>query len=351
MNARPGIGAADHGARGLRVALQVGFALLLSAGSAAAQTKTGTTLGQFLMIEPNARVAGMGNAGVSLYDGLESVYYNTAAIGSLAHPEVQFTHSAWLAGITYDHIAGAMPISNWGTVLATVTALNSGDIDVRTVEQPLGTGERYRASDIGIGVGFGRQISSRFAVGAQLTWLQETIWNSSASTAVFDIGTLYRTSPNGLHLGASLSHYGTSAAFSGADLRFVYDNDPTRYGDNGALPGVRFTDAFAVPVLFRVGVGWPIKLAADQRLRLALDAFHPSDNTESMSAGAEWMYKDLLALRTGYQNLFQQDSEVGLTLGAGVRARLNEYRFKVDYAWADQGRLESTQRLTLGVMF
>ena len=70
---------------------------------------------------------------------------------------------------------------------------------------------------------------------------------------------------------------------------------------------------------------------------------------ESINLGAEWAYRKTLALRVGYQSLFQQDSELGLTAGAGVAwdGLGNELRF--DYAWASHSRLGSIQRVTLGV--
>jgi hypothetical protein len=36
------------------------------AGTAGAQTKTGTTIGTFATIEPSARIAALGNAGVAV---------------------------------------------------------------------------------------------------------------------------------------------------------------------------------------------------------------------------------------------------------------------------------------------
>jgi hypothetical protein len=60
---------------------------------------------------------------------------------------------------------------------------------------------------------------------------------------------------------------------------------------------------------------------------------------------------DRVALRLGYQNLFLQDSEVGLTLGAGVMGDMQGAHYRLDYGWADQGRLNSTQRFSLGIMF
>ena len=165
------------------------------------------------------------------------------------------------------------------------------------------------------------------------------------------IGTLYRTSADGLRIGASLSNFGTRAAFDGRDLAILYDNVPGQNGDNGTLPGVRETGAFSVPITFRVGLAQPFRVAQDTRLLVAAEALHPSDNTESMSLGGELTLREALSLRLGYQSLFLQDSEVGLTAGAGVRGSFDGLRYHVDYAWADQGRLEDTHRFSFGLLF
>ena len=124
------------------------LAFAAAAGPASAQTNTGTTIGQFQLIEPDARVAGMGNAGVSMYEGLRAVYYNPASIGRVKSIEAVFSHSAWIADITYDWVGIAIPLGTRGTAYGTVTSLNSGEMDVRTVDQPLGTGERFRVTDV-----------------------------------------------------------------------------------------------------------------------------------------------------------------------------------------------------------
>ena len=95
------------------------------------QSKTGTTVGQFLMIEPSARIGGMGNAGATMNDEIDAAYYNPAAIGHLTQSGVQFTHSPWLAGITFDYAGAALTLGNFGNLYGSVTALNSGDIAVR----------------------------------------------------------------------------------------------------------------------------------------------------------------------------------------------------------------------------
>ncbi len=325
--------------------------LMCLAACAEAQSKAGTTIGSFLTIEPSARIAAMGNAGVAVGDGVDAVYYNPAAIGALDRLSVSFTHSAWLAGITFEYGAALVPLGEWGRAFASVTALHSGDMDVRTVDQPLGTGERFSVDDVALGLGYGRQITARFSVGLQANYLQETIWNSSVGTFTFNVGTLYRISKNGLHVGSSVSNWGTQAGYSGRDLRITYDLDPTRYGDNGSLPGSAFTDDFALPVLFRVGVGMPWQVNPQTRVLWEVDAFHPGDNTESMSAGAEVTLRNTLSLRAGYQNASMADSGLGWTLGAGLGQRLEAWDFRLDYAWADEGRLGGTHRVALALIF
>jgi hypothetical protein len=325
--------------------------LTLVAGPALAQTNTGTAVGTFLLIEPSARIAAMGNAGVTATGEIQAAYYNPAAIGMLTGSGVQFTYSPWLADITYNYVGGALTIGEIGTLYGSVTALNSGEIDVRTVEQPLGTGERYNVNDLAFGLGYGRRISDRFSLGIQFTYMQENIFHSSMNAFAVNIGTLYQVSDGGLRIGASVSNWGTRAKFDGRDLRILYDQDTEKYGDNRALPAELYTDDFPLPIIFRVGLGLPIAIGENNRLFLAVDAFHPSDNTESVSFGAEWVFFNTFALRGGYQNLFLKDSEVGLTLGAGLEHTFADVRILFDYAWADQGRLEKTQRLTLGVLF
>jgi len=324
------------------------FALISPALS---QSKTGTTVGQFLLIEPSARITAMGNAGVTIFDEASSAYYNPAALGHILGSDVQFTHSMWLVGISYDYAIASLRVSQTSSLSLAVTSLNSGEIAVRTVEQPLGTGERYTVSNTAIGLGYGQRITDRFSAGIQVNYIQETIWHTSLTAFGVNFGTLYQISADGMQLGASISNFGTRAKYSGRDLRIRYDFDATRYGDNSSLPGDLLTDEFPLPVVFRVGFGYPIVINEDNSIRAAIDAFHPSDNSESISFGGEYLFMKTFAVRAGYQHLFEKDSELGLTAGAGVNYEMSPYTIHFDYAWAAHGRLGDTQRFTLGVLF
>ena len=327
------------------------IATALLAGQAQAQTKVGTTFGAFTLIEPDARLAGMGNAGSAAGEGLAGVFHNPGAVAGLERQAFEFVHVDWFAGIRYDWIAYARPIGGLGAAYATLTSLNSGDMLVRTVIQPLGTGELFNVTNLAVGLGYSHRFSLRFAAGAQVNYLQETVFHTSASTMTVSAGTLYRLSADGLRIGASLANFGTRASFGGGDLAITYDNVPGQNGDNATLPGERTTDAFAVPVSFRVGAAQPIVLGDGIKVLLAADALHPSDNSESVCLGGEATFRETVSLRLGWQSLFLEDSEVGLTAGMGFRGTLDAVRYHVDYAWADQGRLEDTHRFSFGLLF
>ena len=194
-------------------------------------------------------------------------------------------------------------------------------------------------------------MATRFSVGLQINYLQETIWNSSLGAFTFNVGTLYYVSRNGLHIGSSISNWGTQAGFSGRDLRVTYDADPSRQGDNGSLPASAFTGDFGLPVLFRAGIGMPWEWSPQVRGQWEVDAFHPADNDESFSAGTEVVVRNTLSLRLGYQNAFLSNSELGLTLGAGIQGQLENWDYRFNYAWADQGRLGDSHRVSLALQF
>lgn len=341
-------GTRDRNRTAAAVALAAAALALLAAGEAAAQSKAGTTIGQFLGIEPSARHAGMGNAGVGLYEGIESVYFNPGALGVIDRPAFSFTHAPWFADITYDYAAAAFPVGRWGTLFGSVTSLSSGDIDVRTVAQPLGTGEKYDVGDLAISLGFGRTVTSRFSTGMQVHWVRERIWHTSQDFVTFSVGTVYRLTESGIRLGSGLSNMGTRARFTGGDLAIQYDATADEYGDNSALPAVQYTDEFPVPLLFRVGLSIPHELGPQTRMTFAVDALHPNDNAESVNAGAEWRWRETLAMRAGWQTLFQPDSQLGPTFGFGLMGRYGEERtYRLDYAWAGHDYLDETHRFTL----
>lgn len=329
------------------VALVIVSSFLLNA-----QSKTGTTVAQFLKIEPSARASALGNAGTALYGEATSLYYNPASLGRLSKIDAQFTYNKWLADINYNYAVAAVPIQGIGTLALQMTSLSSGEMDVRTVEQPLGTGERFSVTNFALGFGYGMMLTDRVSVGLQATYIQESIWHSTLTAFAFNIGVQYQVEVDGLTIGASLINFGPRARYEGRDAYVNYDLDPKKFGDNDQLPAQLRLDEWGLPTAFRVGVSYPVKFSKDYKLTLAADAFHPNDNKESLSLGGELELLDLVYIRGGYRNLFLEDLEGGAVLGGGVKATISGgYVVRFDYAWADYGRLEQAHRFTFGVGF
>jgi opacity protein-like surface antigen len=322
-----------------------------------AQTKVATTIGQFLKIEPSARAAAMGNAGTSLFGEASSIYFNPASAGRLNSSDVQFTHSNWIADISYNYAALSIFVQNVGTISLQATSLNSGDIDVRTVNQPLGTGEKYTVSDFALGLGYGLMLTDRVSVGVLVNYIQETIWHSSLNNFGINLGVQYEVEPGGLTLGASLLNFGPRAGYNGRDLFVDYNQNPAVHGQNDQLPAELRTDTYTLPTTFRVGISYPLKFNESNMILISTDLLHPNDNDESLEFGAEWIIFNNFSLRGGFRNLYLtqrsfDDSEGGLSLGAGVKLDLaDQYNLRFDYSWADYGRLDQAQRFSVGLGF
>jgi len=327
----------------------IGLALLILFDSFS-QSKTGTTIGQFLKIEPSARIAAIGNAGASLSGEVSSLFYNPASLGRISGTDVQFTFNKWLADINYNYAAAAVNLEDIGTFALIVTMLNSGEMDVRTVEQPLGTGERFSVKNLAIGLGYGLMVTDRVSIGIQANYITESIWHSSISTFGMNLGVQYKILDQGLTIGASLSNFGANTSYDGRDLYLNYDFDPNKYGDNDRLPAELRTGSFGLPVIFRAGISYLFVFNEDYNLLIAADAMHPNDNSESVNLGGELNLLKYVSLRAGYRNLFLPDLEGGLVLGAGFKVDIaSSYNIRFDYAYADYGRLAEAHRLTLGI--
>jgi hypothetical protein len=316
------------------------------------QSKVGTTVGQFLKIEPSSRLVAMGNAGTSLSNEASAAFYNPASLGSIRGLDFQFTYNQWLADIKYNYATAAFNIEGLGTFAFQITSLNSGDIEIRTVEREKNSGLYYDVTNLSLGVAYGILLTDRVSAGIAINYLQETIYNTSLTNFALNFGVQYQTSIEGLSIGASVSNFGPRASYDGRDINFNYDPDPDIHGNHPALPSELSMGSFGLPTLFRVGLSYSIMLTDWNQLVVSSDAMHTNDNTERINIGGEWLFLNTFALRGGYRDLFLEDSEGGLVLGAGAKVGFSgQTRISFDYAWADYGRLNSTHRFTVGIHF
>ena len=87
-------------------------------------------------------------------------------------------------------------------------------------------------------------------------------------------------------------------------------------------------------------------------LTISADAIHSNDYNESVNIGCEYGFRERVFLRAGYKSLFMEESVEGLTVGVGLIYFLTDYLpMKVDYAYADFGRLQSVHRISVEIGF
>jgi hypothetical protein len=150
----------------------------------------------------------------------------------------------------------------------------------------------------------------------------------------------------------SITNFGTKMQMAGSSADILYDPDQEGSGNNGKIPARLTTDEWSLPLNFKVGIAYKALNDEVNKLIIACDASHPSDNYESIDLGGEYIFNDFLALRGGYKSMFLVDAEQGMTLGVGVKQSVvGNLQFSFDYAYQDFGRLKNVQKFSIGIIF
>jgi hypothetical protein len=334
-------------------------AILLIVACSSAQVfqstaRTGTTAAQFLKIGAGARPLGMGGAFVSTVGDINAIYWNPAGISRIYGGEVTFNHANWIAETNYDFAAFAFDIAGLGTLGASVVRFAVPEDEVRTYRFPEGDGRRFDAGALAVGLSYARNLTDKFSVGVTAKYIREYIWNESANGFAVDIGTLYITPFNDMKIGASISNFGTKMRLEGRELEF--DEQEQITSGERIIPGnvgSQFrSEYYEIPLTFRIGISMDLFQSDILRATAAIDATHPNDNTEYVNSGLEVTYNEIVFARVGYKSLFLRDSEQGLSFGAGINYNLLGTTYiKVDYAYANYGRLKNVQFVSLSIKF
>ncbi len=312
----------------------------------------GTTAAPFLEIEIGSRAIGMGGAFVAVADDATAIYWNPAGLSRLQKNEITVTHIEWLADINFDFAGGIFYLGNYGVIGVSLTSLSTTDMEVRTVDEPEGTGEMLSVGSMALGLSYAKNLTDKFSMGFNTKYIQEKIWHMSTSSFAIDFGTLFITPFNDIKIGMNISNFGTDMMLSGRDVMVYHDIDPTIMGNNELIEANLVTDNWPLPLTFRAGVAMDLLKSRNNRLTVAVDGVHPNDNTEYLNLGMEYVCNNIFSLRGGYSSLFKRDSEEGLTFGAGIQSNIGQaVLLKVDYAYTNFSRLGNTHRISLGMGF
>ena len=311
-------------------------------------SKVGSSGAQFLKIPVGSKYQAMADASVAMVNDVYAMYWNPAGLTEMTNNEVSFTNVNYLLDINLNYVAFARSFEDVGVFGASVTVLSMGEQEITDLENQGGTGETYTASSYAFGVSFARQLNARFSFGTSFKYIGEKIYNETASGFAVDFGTLVYTGYRSLRIGMSISNMGPEMKFSGADLTVHYD-DQNGDGTNDPVNAELKTTAYDLPMIFRVGMAYDFDFNEQSSLTVAADYKDLNDFDPQGSLGAQFGFKEMFFLRGGYK--FNADEET-FAFGGGLKTSVGEEtRLVIDYAWQDFGRLESTQRFSIGFSF
>lgn len=250
--------------------------------------KAGSAGLQFLKIGIGARETAMGQAAGSMTENSSSVFWNPAGVGFSNGMQMMVTHQQWLVDSRVDAVAMTLPVKS---LVVGLSAVNFAikEYEETTAMAPYGTGNMIRAGDMLVGLTVARRFSDKLSIGGQIKWVQEVLDDRTFDNILFDIGTIYKTGFRNLQLGFAFQHYG---------------------------PDMKIADLlFRTPLLFRVSAVDDVFRWKNQRLTLAAELIHPTDNNEIINIGLEYELLNMIALRGGYR---VNVDEGNLSFGFGI---------------------------------
>lgn len=297
--------------------------------------RRGTSSLQFLKIGNGARGTGMGETFVAVSDDISALYWNPAGLVQFKENGVTFSHTLWFVDTQLQFFGAVYHFGGSNAVGLSVASLRTDDMKVTTEVQPNGTGEYFRFSDIAIGLSFARQMTDQFSFGATVKYIEETLGALKMRGVVGDLGTFYRTGLGTSRFAVLISNFGAQISPSGSVN----------------LIGGRVADSFQKfppPTLFRIGFAIEPILTGTNRLTTSIQLNSPNDNSENVSIGAEYSFKEMLFLRGGYK--FNVDTE-NYSFGAGLRVPISFAKTELDYSISNFKDLGFAQRFSINLLF
>jgi len=332
--------------------------VVVLAGPAAAQVSNAGVI--FLTIEPGARNAGIGGAGVALGadSGPTASFYNPAALGFIPGSTITGMHNKALPELVddfyYEFLGGTHSLGNAGGIGGNITFYSYGS-QLRTdgSGNELGTIESY---DLAASASYGVRVKPNLAIGGTFKVIYSNLspvgaeaekGDGRAFTFAIDAGVLFTDVLPHLNLGIVWQNVGPDIAYVDRDQA-----DP-------------------LPQNLRIGLAWQAVRQEQHRLTLVYDAYKSLAQREQsflVSAifgltddqardelaqivhmgGVEYTFADLISLRAGYF----YDS-VGVvkypTFGVGIGWRA--YRFDLSHAYSPDKPYSQGTRVSVSLVF
>jgi len=288
--------------------------MLVAAGFAAAsEDNAGTTAANFLSLGTGPRILGMGGATLGLGTDLAASSWNPAALGWMDRSAIAISHSGLDNASLQEWAALGGRIGTAGTRWS-ISGLYQGDGSFEGRDASNNSTGSFSVSGFAMGGQLAQQIGP-VTLGFGMKTVMEKLGDVSGIGTTFDGGLMYRYGI--LSGGIAFQNVGGHMSYDGAVYPF-----PTNYGAGLAI--------------HHEATG----------LSLAVDANFPYAYANDIRAGAEWRWKDMLAVRAGYRHENTETSDdplSGPTFGLGAGAN----GFWLDYGYLISGNQDGQHRVAI----
>jgi len=372
------------------------FSQITQAGSLDGNQNVITTAVPFLMISPDARSAGLGDAGVAMPDDINGMHWNLAKFPFYARKgAVSLSYTPWLRQLVPDislaYLTAYIKSGERSAIAGSLRFFSLGQIQFTDqTGQSLGN---YTPSEFAIDLGYSSKLSDNFSLGVGLRYIYSNLaggFNQSQSPI----------EPGVAYAGDIAAYYTNKTRLQGYKVDYSIGLTTTNIGSKITYTSAQFENF--IPINLRLG-GYanmeidkyntiallldfnklmipsnPIYLKrADGRFdslstngkRLILKGMDPnvpvvqgmlqsfydapggfSEELQeiNISTGLEYWYDKQFAMRAGYfHEPYSKGNRRYLTLGTGIR--YNVFGLDVAYLWPFQQRhpLENTLRFSL----
>lgn len=335
-------------------------------------------------IAPDARAAGMGDAGAATDPDVVSQYWNPAKYPfTISRAGVALNYTPWLRQLVNDmdlaYLAGYYRIGDYSAVSASLRYFSLGEVFLNDTE----SGMTINPYEMSIDAAYSLMLSEKFSIAAAVRWIYSDLTynytddTSPGSAFAADLAAYYQDYVNfgdrecQLGLGLNISNIGSKISFGGDDnSEFIPTN--LRLGASLMVPVDeynRFTvtadaNKLLVPTYPKQEDG---ETTEDYQERVQRDYYDissisgifksfgdaPNGFKEELqeiqwSVGAEYVYNDKFSVRAGYHHeSANKGNRKYYTVGAGFKMNV----FSLDAAYviasAKTNPLDQTLRFTL----
>ena len=314
-----------------------------------------------LLINPWAMNSGMNSANVAGARGVEAIFMNIAGTAFTEGTEVAFSNTQWLVGadMAINAFGLTQKVGTNGVMGLSLTSVNYGDIDIRTVNNPDGGLGTFSPNASIITGSYAQKFTETIFGGINLKVFNQNLSNLSATALCVDAGVQYVTgSRKHIRFGVNLKNIGPSVAFSGDGFDVTLPVPGQGYSQTWESRSA----AFELPSTLNLGGAYDFELDTDLRLSVMATFNSNSFQKDEYHIGGEFAFQEKFMLRAGY--IFFDDRidgmhtnaftgfATGLTVDLPLSTEGDNTRFALDFSYrATRGPFAGTYSTGIRMMF